>query len=159
MITRLVWRLWCGVFYNTNWKIMGLKPCTSHALISTWWCSFPERPRMAQWPRRWLQLREPGCSIAPSNWLTQRVRIFLKQGTSSTWFQETWDKYRLYRTARTLTPSRGMSLCWCLPDEHGGVQQAYDGRDVDAHQHFAIDVLQAEVAVLHLAVRCVIMED
>ena len=35
-----------------------------------------------------------------------------------------------------------VSMCVCehQPDEYGGVQQAYDGRDVDSHQHFAIDV-------------------
>lgn len=52
-----------------------------------------------------------------------------------------------------------MGFCAFLPDEHRGVQQAYDGCDVDAHQHFAINVLQAEVAVLHLTVRHIIMED
>lgn len=50
-------------------------------------------------------------------------------------------------------------LVICPPDKYGGVQQAYDGCDVDAHEHLTIDVLQTEVAVLHLSVRHIIMED
>lgn len=46
----------------------------------------------------------------------------------------------------------------CLPDEEGGVEQTYNGRDIDAHQYLAVDVHQAEVAVLHLSVGRVIME-
>lgn len=46
-----------------------------------------------------------------------------------------------------------------LPDEYGGVQQAYDGGDVDTHQHLTVDVLKAKVAVLHFTVGHIIMKD
>jgi len=50
-------------------------------------------------------------------------------------------------------------VCVCVPDQNRGVQQGDDGGDVDAHHHLAVDVLQAEVAVLHLPVGRIIMED
>ena len=45
------------------------------------------------------------------------------------------------------------------PDEHGRVEQGGDGRHVDAHQHLAVDVGQPHVAVLHLAVGLIIVQD
>lgn len=50
-------------------------------------------------------------------------------------------------------------MCVYLPDEYRGVQQAYDGRDIDSHQHLTVDVLQAKVTVLHLTVGHIVMED
>ena len=45
------------------------------------------------------------------------------------------------------------------PDEHGRVEQGGDGRHVDTHQHLAVDVGQPHVAVLHLAVGLIIVQD
>lgn len=91
------------------------------------------------------------------------MRRFPKLGTSSTLYLETCqrDQYRIYigrgRTFRY--KERFCHLFVCLPDKNRGVQQAYDGRDVDAHQHLVVNVLQAKIAVLHLTVGHIIMED
>lgn len=45
------------------------------------------------------------------------------------------------------------------PDEHRCVEQGGDGSHVDAHQHFAVDVGQPHVAILHLAVGLVVVQD
>lgn len=50
-------------------------------------------------------------------------------------------------------------LCETAPDKYRGVQEAYDWSDIDAHEHLPVDVLQAEVAVLHLTVSHIIVED
>lgn len=46
-----------------------------------------------------------------------------------------------------------------VPDEDGCVEQRRHGRDIDAHQHLVVDVLQPDVAVLHLPVGLVIVKD
>lgn len=45
------------------------------------------------------------------------------------------------------------------PDEYGRVEQADDGRHVDAHQHLIVNVLQAQGAVLHIPVGDVVVQD
>lgn len=52
-----------------------------------------------------------------------------------------------------------VSVCVCLPDKYRSVQQTDDRRDIDAHQDLAVDVLQSQVAVLHLSVCHVVVED
>lgn len=62
-------------------------------------------------------------------------------------------------TARTHWSAVCVGVFVRLPDKYRSVQQADDRRDIDAHQDLAVDVLQAKVAVLHLSVRHVIVED
>lgn len=45
------------------------------------------------------------------------------------------------------------------PDEYRCVEQGSDGRHVDTHEHLAIDVRQPHVAILHLSVGLVIVQD
>lgn len=46
-----------------------------------------------------------------------------------------------------------------VPDEDGCVEQRRHGCDIDAHQHLVVNVLQPDVAVLHLPVGLIIVKD
>ena len=75
-------------------QLMKRLPPPTCIMFLTWWCNFPRRPRVELWPRQWPRLTGPRCSNAPSNWLRQRGHRFLKPGTSSTWYQETWKRHK-----------------------------------------------------------------
>lgn len=61
--------------------------------------------------------------------------------------------------ARMTKQMAGKKKQFSSPDEYRCVEQAYDWSDIDAHQHPAVNILQAQTAIFHLSVGFIIVQN
>lgn len=69
------------------------------------------------------------------------------------------DRRRKERWPEWLSKWQEKKKQFSSPDEYRCVEQAYDWSDIDAHQHPAVNILQAQTAIFHLSVGFIIVQN